>query len=160
MCFNINREDNMSYSFNSIVNRNEAEALKEMIFSRARERSVNMNEEVQQDIMDIARDSFVSKNNPFSKIIENAPAASNTDKPEVSKKEEIGFPMREIKSRVSTQSRLINEQIAEGEIKNNMLSAREALSQKQSFMGALNFLNSQAAISLIRTRADKFEILA
>ena len=46
------------------------------------------------------------------------------------------------------------------QINNNMAEAREALSSKKSFMGALNFLNSQAAVSLIRTRADKFEIMA
>ena len=46
------------------------------------------------------------------------------------------------------------------QINNNMAEAREALSNKKSFMGALNFLNSQAAVSLIRTRADKFEIMA
>ena len=44
-------------------------------------------------------------------------------------------------------------------IQNNMAEAREALSSKKSFMGALNFLNSQAAVSLMRTRADKFEIV-
>ena len=119
--------------------------------------------------MDIARDSFVSKNNPFSQIVENTQAAtaststsiddSKTDN-QVGEAEEIGFPLRAAKSQVSSQSRLIKEQLADAEIKNNMLSAREALSKKQSFMGALNFLNAQAAVSLIRTRADKFEILA
>ena len=159
----------MAYKFDSIVNRQEAEALKEMIFKRVRERSDSMNEEVQQDIMDIARDSFVSKNNPFSQIVENTQAAtaststsiddSKTDN-QVGEAEEIGFPLRAAKSQVSSQSRLIKEQLADAEIKNNMLSAREALSKKQSFMGVLNFLNAQAAVSLIRTRADKFEILA
>ena len=159
----------MAYKFDSIVNRQEAEALKEMIFKRVRERSDSMNEEVQQDIMDIARDSFVSKNNPFSQIVENTQAAtaststsiddSKTDN-QVGEAEEIGFSLRAAKSQVSSQSRLIKEQLADAEIKNNMLSAREALSKKQSFMGALNFLNAQAAVSLIRTRADKFEILA
>ena len=40
-----------------------------------------------------------------------------------------------------------------------MRETREALTNKKIFMGALNFLNSQAAISLMRTRADKFEIV-
>jgi hypothetical protein len=40
-----------------------------------------------------------------------------------------------------------------------MEEARKTLSNKKSFMGALNFLNSQAAVSLMRTRADKFEIV-
>ena len=61
----------MSYKFDSIVNRNEAAALKEMIFKRAQERAQVMSEDTQSDVMDMARDSFVSKDNPFSKIIEN-----------------------------------------------------------------------------------------
>ena len=152
----------MSYKFDSIVNKHEADALKEMIFRRVRERSESMTDDVQQDVMDIARESFVSKNNPFSKIIESSPApeVKAEAKPQKAAGEEgIGFPVREIKS-ASNSSRLINEQITQAAIENNMLSAREGLSSKKSFMGALNFLNSQAAISLIRTRADKFEIIA
>ena len=60
----------MSYKFDSIVNKQEADALKEMIFRRVRERSNSMNEEVQTEVMDLARDSFVSNNNPFSQIVE------------------------------------------------------------------------------------------
>ncbi len=155
----------MSYKFDSLVTRHEADALKEMIFKRVRERSESMTEDVQADIMDIARESFVSKNNPFSKIIENTkpqPAVEekNTAQMQEVKEQDIGFPVREIKTRANTQSRLINEQMAQATIENNMLSAREGLSNKKSFMGALNFLNSQAAISLIKTRADRFEILA
>ena len=72
----------------------------------------------------------------------------------------IGFPIKEPKLRVNGQSRIINEQITSAAIASTMQEARSGLSNKQSFMGALNFLNSQAAISLIRTRADKFEVLA
>ena len=157
----------MSYKFDTIVNKHEADALKEMIFRRVRERSESMTDDIQQDVMDIARDSFVSKNNPFSKIIENAQKKSENKSDDALAKDsretcdsEIGFPVREIKSKISTGSRLINEQITQATIENNMLSAREALSSKKSFIGALNFLNSQAAISLIRTRTDKFEIIA
>lgn len=154
----------MSYKFDTIVNKHEADALKEMIFKRVRERSESMTDDIQQDVMDIARDSFVSKNNPFSKIIEETQTVSNKASEDIpvkdSRDSEIGFPVREIKSKLSTGSRLINEQMTQATIENNMLNAREALSSKKSFMGALNFLNSQAAISLIRTRADKFEIIA
>lgn len=155
----------MSYKFDSIVNKNEAAALKEMIFRRAQERSKGMNDEVQADVMDLARDSFVSQNNPFSKIINataegenHAPREVHADKKEEAN--EIGFPPREPKFRVTSESRIINEQITSAEIVSTMEEARSGLSNRQSFMGALNFLNSQAAISLIRTRADKFEVLA
>ena len=158
------REETMSYKFDSLVTRHEADALKEMIFRRVRERSENMTDDVQQDIMDIARDSFISQNNPFSKIAaEKQPEETKlvqSHEDSAAKENNIGFPVREIKSKLTNGSRIINEQISQAAIENNMLSAREALSKKQGFMGALNFLNSQAAISLIRTRADKFEILA
>lgn len=153
----------MSYKFDSIVNRNEAAALKEMIFKRAQERAQVMSEDTQSDVMDMARDSFVSKDNPFSKIIENTkPSVVEPEKVQPAevepeqKNEEIGFPMPEARLQ---QNKIIHNQMTASAINNNMAEAREALSNNKSFMGALNFLNSQAAVSLIRTRADKFEIV-
>ena len=153
----------MSYKFDSIVNRNEAAALKEMIFKRAQERAQVMSEDTQSDVMDMARDSFVSKDNPFSKIIENTkPSVVEPEKVQPAKvepeqkNEEIGFPMPEARLQ---QNKIINNQMTASAINNNMAEAREALINNNSFMGALNFLNSQAAVSLMRTRADKFEIV-
>ena len=153
----------MSYKFDSIVNKQEADALKEMIFRRVRERSNSMNEEVQTEVMDMARDSFVSSHNPFSQIIEKKITLNNIDDDELVQKgvdnEKIGFAMPQKQPKAFNQSRLINEQVASAEIKNNMREARAGLSNNKGFMGALNFLNSQAAISLIRTRSDKFEMV-
>lgn len=158
----------MSYQFNSIVNKNEAAALKEMIFNRARERAKDMTENTQSEVMDMARDSFISENNPFSKIIENNEnnniqqqkvnkvTESEHNSVESNKQEDIGFEIKEPKL---IQNKIINQQLTAAEISTNMRDAREGLSNKKSFMGALNFLNSQAAVSLIRTRADKFEIV-
>lgn len=153
----------MSYKFDSIVNRNEAAALKEMIFKRAQERAQVMSGDTQSDVMDMARDSFVSKDNPFSKIIENTkPSVVEPEKVQPAKvepeqkNEEIGFPMPEARLQ---QNKIINNQMTASAINNNMAEAREALSNNKSFMGALNFLNSQAAVSLMRTRVDKFEIV-
>lgn len=150
----------MSYKFDSLVNKHEADALKEMIFNRARERAKSMTDDVQDDIMDIARESFVSPNNPFSKIVDTKTTPAVPAESGKNTKEEIGFPIKKIREKVSSQNTLINSQLTQAAIENTMLSAREGLSNKKSFMGALNFLNSQAAISLIRTRADKFEIIA
>lgn len=157
----------MSYRLNSFVNRQEADALKEMIFNRVRERSSSMNEEIQSDVMDLARDSFVSKDNPFSQIINNSSVTTQgTDaKPantEVSDTVDngIGFALPQKIKRTDNSSRLINEQVINAEITTTMQEARAGLSNKKSFMGALNFLNSQAAISLIKTRGNKFEMLA
>lgn len=161
----------MSYQFNSIVNKSEAAALKEMIFNRARERAKSMTEDTQSEVMDMARNSFVSDNNPFSKIIENnennnvqqqkvnkVPEVANVEKDTVApnKNDGIGFEIKEPKLK---QNKIINQQLAAAEINANMRDAREGLSNKKSFMGALNFLNSQAAVSLIRTRADRFEMV-
>lgn len=151
----------MSYKFDSIVSKNEAAALKDMIFKRAQERSKSFNEDAQADVMDMARDSFVSKDNPFSKIIENTKPENKTVEAEAVEKKQkddgVGFPMpKEVKLQ---QNQVINNQITSSAINSNMREAREALTNKKSFMGALNFLNSQAAVSLMRTRADKFEIV-
>lgn len=153
----------MSYKFDSIVNKQEADALKEMIFRRVRERSNSMNEEVQTEVMDMARDSFVSSNNPFSQIVEKTNVQPESNPKELVQKgvdnENIGFAMPQKQPKAFNQSNLINEQVANAEIKNNMREARAGLSNNKSFMGALNFLNSQAAISLIKTRSDKFEMI-
>ena len=146
----------MNYKFDSIVGKNEADALKEMIFRRARERAESMNEDVQSDVMNLARDSFVSKNNPFSQIIENAQQKA-VEKEQENK--EIGFPQRELKPRAVEQTREVREQAAAETIQSTMREARAGLENKKSFMGALEFLNSQAAVSLMRTRADKFEVV-
>ena len=151
----------MSYKFDSIVSKNEAAALKDMIFKRAQERAKSFNDDAQADVMDMARNSFVSKDNPFSKIIENTIQENKTVEPEAVEKKQkddgVGFPMpKEVKLQ---QNQVINNQITSSAINSNMREAREALTNKKSFIGALNFLNSQAAVSLMRTRADKFEIV-
>ena len=57
-----------NYKYDSIVSKTEVEALKDMIFKRARERAEALNKTVQEnytssvqkDVMDIARESFVA----------------------------------------------------------------------------------------------------
>ena len=41
-----------------------------------------------------------------------------------------------------------------------MMEARNALTNNSNFVGALNFLNSQAAVSLIKTRETHFDVIA
>lgn len=147
----------MNQNINSFVNNNEAAALKEMIFKRAKERAQALNEDVQDDIMDMARESFVSKNNPFTNIV-----TGNRQEKEERQSEEIGFPLPNLKSSQERpiQDKVINEQLSSSIVKNNMIEARESLNNKKSFIGALNFLNAKAAVSLARTRTDKFEVIA
>lgn len=148
-----------SYKFDSIVNRQEADALKEMIFKRARERAESITKEAQEsytsavknDIMDLARDTFVAKKNPFS--INTEPVESEKHE------EEIGFSKRrveEIKSQITYRNRAVSEETVE----ETMADARSEFSSRTSFMGALNFLNSQSSISLVNKRGKSFEALA
>ena len=163
----------MSYKFDSFVKNTEANALKEMIFNRVRERTQAIGEDVQSDVMDMARNSFVSNNNPFSQIMAHKSAQTDsfentvkavkedvkTEQNKETQENTVGFPKRELKARAIEQDRMVQAQLTSGAIMNTMDDAREGLSNKTSFMGALNFLNSQAAVSLMRTRADRFEVL-
>ena len=169
----------MNYQLNSYVNRKEAEALKDMIFKRARERAQSMTDDVQADVMSIARESFTSKGNPFAQLI-NIPSVQEPAKKEEPVKaqetkpsalhefvdaveenaEQVGFSQRREIQVVSSQNRAIQEQVSARSIQTTMNEAREGLTQKRSFMGALEFLNSQAAVSLLNKRSKGLEIVA
>ena len=158
----------MNYKFDSIVSRSEANALKEMIFQRVRERSEAMTDDVQADIMNVARESFVSQNNPFSQIINSQPQKTeqvqntNVDTVEIAEKTEpleIGFPQKTLSSQAVSEENAVREQIATIAYQSAMSEARQSLSNKKSFMGALDFLNSQAAVSLMRTNRERFEVI-
>lgn len=161
----------MNYQLNSFVDRKEAEALKELIFKRAKERANAMTSDVQTDIMNVARESFVSSNNPFSQISaqtnENAkevvtPETQTKTEPSalheyIEKREEtqeVGFPVKDYTGIVN-QNRVIKEQMTAAQLQNTMIEARQGLSERTSFMGALAFLNSHAAESLLNKRAGK-----
>ena len=160
----------MTYQFNSYVNRKEVESLKEMIFQRARARAQSMTDDVQADVMSIAREAFVSNNNPFAQIIDQvaeetpeevveAPKADETTalheyvEAAEAKTEQVGFPQKSLQAGAANQNRIIQEQASARQIQNTMIEAREGLTNKTSFMGALAFLNSQAAVSLLNKRA-------
>lgn len=148
-----------NYKFDSIVSRSEADALKEMIFKRARERAEALAEDintsytssVKNELMDIARDSFVSSKNPF--------AVKEEKKPEEPENKEIGFPQRKIEE-IKSQINYRTKDIAGKEVDSAMRDAGVDFRKKQSFIGALDFLNSQATIALINKRGKSFEALA
>ena len=169
----------MNYQLNSYVSHKEAETLKEMIFKRARERSESMSSDFQADIMNIARESFETNNNPFTRILNSQPTQEVEPK-EVTKEEDsplhnyvesaekintqtaqTGFAQRSLSSSAANQYRTIQDQTYSRQIQETMQEARDALTNKKSFMGALSFLNSQAAVSLLNKRAGKgLEIIA
>ncbi len=154
-----------NYRFNSLVSNSEQEALKEMIFKRARERAQAITNEiqsdyttsVQNDVMDLARESFNVTKNPF------AQTTKSETKPTDEKNDEIGFAKRqvkEIKFQITSNNKNINYDITSRELEATMNQAREDFSKKPSFMGALNFLNSQASIALVKNKGKNFEALA
>ena len=151
---------------NTLVSTQEADALKEMIFKRARERAENLENNIKNnmttsthnDVMEIARSSFVTTKNPFSTIKEQKIEVTETnkeDKIETSKRR-----IEEIKQTITRKNDETNENIANLQVQKAMLDARQDFSNRKSFMGALNFLNAQATISLINKRAKSFEALA
>ena len=144
----------MNYQLNSYVSHKEAEALKEMIFKRARERSESMSSDFQADIMNIARESFETNNNPLHNYVESAEKINTQTA-------QTGFAQRSLSSSAANQYRTIQDQTYSRQIQETMQEARDALTNKKSFMGALSFLNSQAAVSLLNKRAGKgLEIIA
>jgi len=158
----------MSYALNTLVSKEEQAALKEMIFKRAQERAESLNKEmqetyttsVQNDIMFSARNSFVAKKNPFSfkdpnKEEDNVNNYSAKEKIVKAAKEHA----EEIKSQIYNKNNQTRSSVAETTIASTMEDARNDFERKNTFMGALNFLNSQASISLIRNRGSNFEAL-
>lgn len=161
-----------NYQYNSIVNRQEADALKDMIFKRAKERAESLTKDTQDsytsaiknDIMDLARDTFVSSKNPFSISPKTEPTAQaepveehNQEKPG------IGYQQRrvaDIKAQIINRNKNTVEEITNNTVNDVMADAGKEFTNKTSFMGALNFLNSQAAISLINKKGKSFEALA
>ena len=159
----------MSYINKSIVGNSEAAALKEMIFKRARERAESLDKEVkasytddvQNDVMNIARDSFVSNKNPFSIIAD--PEKKADPAKESPAEDGLGFPQRkidEIKSRIVYRNKEINENASRKTIEANMQEARKDFQKKDSFIGALNFLNAQATIALVSSDGKSFNAIA
>ena len=147
---------------NSIVNRQEAMALKEMIFKRARERAEALDndvknsytDDVQNDVMDLARESFNSPRNPFAQVAQ---------KDETTQKNEIGFKQRsseQIQKQLENSSKSANNEITRNTINNTMADAHANFAKKESFIGALNFLNAQASIALIKSGGKNFDAIA
>ena len=166
-----------TYTFDSIVNRQEAEALKEMIFKRARERAESFDTEIkdsyttgmQNEVMDLARNSFVSNKNPFSidsfektthqkeekDVTEEIPLRELTKEADG-----LGFEQRKAEAMRAHVNFSASERIKNATVEENMTEARNEFTSKSTFMGALNFLNSQASIALVNSKGKSFNAIA
>ncbi len=161
----------MSYSLkNTIVSQAEIDSLKDIILKRAQVRSQELANEVQNDLttsfqnelMANARESFNISKNPFT-IKEEKPleeVAPLVDEVTVKETEIVKNQVSEIKTQISKKSTNINTDMTDLAIKSVMENARIDFSNRQSFIGALNFLNSQATISLIKSKGKDFNAIA
>ena len=114
--------------------------------------------------MDIARDSFKSTGNPFVPKQEEVKDEFVKTEQETEEKKEIGFPERKVvenlKASIEYKNNLIKEAVAQDEVKSVMKDAGIDFGNRKSFIGALNFLNTQASLSVINKRSKGFEAIA
>ena len=156
-----------SFNYDSIVSKSEADALKDMIFKRVRERAEALNEETQNtyttnartDVMDLARESFVATKNPFS-IKPEKHEEHEVKQPEPEKVRLAREHAEEIMAQIDYRTKIASENIANDAAREAMNEARESLAKKSSFLGALDFLNEQATISLISQKGSVFNAIA
>lgn len=160
------------YDYKSVVSKSESEALKELIFNRAKERAEALAQKTQDDyttsvkneLMDIARDSFKSSGNPFAPKQEGIDEFVKAEPKATEEKREIGFPERKVvdnlKASIEYKNNLIKEAKAQDEIHSVMKDAGVDFGNRKNFIGALNFLNAQASLSVINKRAKGFEAIA
>ena len=158
----------------SIVSTQESQALKEMIFNRARERAAALTNNVQEtytsnlqsDIMDIARESFRANKNPFSiDYLEKEQSKTETTEQASSRdySEGIGFSKKNveaIKSQINFRNKVVVEKVTNQAVESSMADARNDVSKNSGFIGALDFLNSQATISLVKSKGKSFDAIA
>ncbi|MCQ2739597.1 MAG: hypothetical protein MJ237_05145 [bacterium] len=162
----------MNINNGSLIPNSEREALKELIFSRARERAENLaknaetsyTNDIRQDIMDIARQSFVAPQNPFSlkeeKSQNNVSETLEVTETSESQNNEIGFPIKNTHKHIPASAEVIERSFVQSELIKNMEDARRNLQSSKGFVGALNFLNSQATIALVNKNNGNFEATA
>ena len=154
------------------IDRAETASVKDAIFKRAREKAQTITEEksenytaqVQNDIMEIARENVKSSPmNPFNQFMDNLGIANGQS-------EKVVDPLDKIQPK-SELPKL--EEIYTKELKRNIESVSDktfAKSVKEETMSAarqqfrttlnttLNFLNTQAAIRLVKTTHSKIRV--
>lgn len=155
------------------IDRKETTSIKDAIFKRAREKAQAMTEEksenytaqVQNDVMEIARESLKpSPMNPFNQFMDNIgvqngqPAASETAnktaeiKNEIEKIEEVYT--REVKRNIESVS---NQAFANSVKDETMTAARNQF--RTNLNTTLNFLNTQAAIKAAENAHSKINYI-
>lgn len=115
--------------------------------------------------MDIARLSVTESKNPFAMIVNDNKETDDLSN-EVNKEKDniaeegIGFKQRKISKQILATERSYNLEFANAEVERNMVAARSNLNSKQSFIGALDFLNQQASLDITIKKGKKFDAIA
>jgi hypothetical protein len=159
-----------NYESKSIVSKTEAEALKDMIFNRVKERSKALAEDVNQsymssvqnEVMDIARNSFVASKNPFSIVTEEVKqdVLSKSSQEFSSKEKNVEESKKyseELKKQIYNKQNEYKNDYANNFVHKSMFEQNSFNLNKKSFVGALNFLNSQASIVLVNNNGKRFD---
>ena len=74
---------------------------------------------------------------------------------------DVGFGTRNyVKTKINDNVQINDELIVAAAVNENMQDARKDFRSKSTFLGALDFLNSQATISLVRTKDKSFDAIA
>lgn len=157
-------------NYNGIVSRAEADALKELIFNRVRQRTEALAKNAQNqymdsmkdEIMDLARNSFNNPNNPFT--IKSQNDINKTNKTQAEKGTEVGFKQKLTEERINEIIKQRNESsngtIIQSERLDLIKNAGMEFKSSQQFTGALQFLNAQAGINMADKSKAKFDTLA
>ena len=183
---NIRKMDNFHFiDVKSSIDRAETASIKEAIFRRAREKSntlateknENYSTQVQNDVMEIARESITeSPMNPFNQFMENMGLnAKNVANNIQSQNVANSAPVQQEAKVSQTTPNL--EEIYTKEVKRNiesvsnktfvnsvkdetMTAARNQFRQGTNLMATLNFLNTQAAIRMAESAHSKINYIS
>jgi len=162
-CEETGKMDNFHFlDVKSSIDRKETASIKDAIFRRAREKASSLAEEksenytsqVQDDVMNIARESLqASPMNPFNQFMENvgvqkAPKIVEQVKPQEKKEE----PVKELKRNIESVSDSAFVKSVKDE---TMTAARNQFRQGTNLNSILNFLNTQAAIKMAENAHSK-----
>ena len=162
----------------TVVNNSESLILKDMIFKRIAERNNAISNDIKDDIMNDARESFSNSRNPFGNITQelsldldndiltNATPVETKSAENVTNNNGIGFEQKvsnisdlKIQKLKNNNTRIYNS-FSSAAITNNMMEASNNLRSNVNFVGALNFLNNKATEELLKNKGAKFDIVA
>ena len=146
------RQDMNSTNLNGTVSYKEVEALKDMIFKRVKERAEALTSDV--------KSSYVE--NTYNDVMDLDVSVSQCESKEDCVNEKINEAREHVKilkQEIYSNQQSFNQDKREDVVKFNMLNARKVLEQRHQFVGALEFLNKQAAIELNIGRSTKLDIV-